>query len=137
MIAATAEESMAPQIDLTPYKTIWCRMEESGGYVLIRSRPAHTADRIVKEFNEMASPGRKYYAFPDGFNAKILGRNPFAFVVLQAYEDHLNYREDYKYLRIKEQVVQLALLDRGMKLEEIRAIAQEIESALIRAARGK
>lgn len=107
------------------YLNIWCRLE-NGAYWLFRSRPAETALRLVKEYNEQIETGRRYYAFPVGFNAKVLGPNDFALVVLQAIEDQLQQPGDNKYRRIKDEVIGLALTHHGMSEQEILCIDQEI-----------
>ncbi|MFC5402325.1 hypothetical protein [Cohnella soli] len=112
------------QLDIG-YKTIWCRLE-NGGYWLFRSRPAPMADLLVREFNEQVEPGRRYYAFPMGFNAKTLGPNYFAPILLQAMEDHLQHPDDEKNRRIKEEVVGLAITQHGMTRELVDVIEQEI-----------
>ncbi|QHW35488.1 DNA cytosine methyltransferase (plasmid) [Paenibacillus rhizovicinus] len=53
----------------------------------------HTAARLIQDYNEQVESGRRYYAFPSGFNAKILGSNDFAPIVLQAMEDQLRHPE--------------------------------------------
>ncbi|MCU6793329.1 hypothetical protein OB236_14540 [Paenibacillus sp. WQ 127069] len=105
--------------------TIWCRLEENGGFVLIRTHSATTSERLVQELNEIAEPGRRYFAFPQGLNAKVLSNHTFALVVLQAVEDHLKRPTDTKYLRIKEQVINLALNEHGMENIQIEMIEKE------------
>jgi hypothetical protein len=105
--------------------TIWCRLE-NGGYWLFRTRPAHMANLLVQEYNEQIEPGRRYYAFPHGFNARVLGPNYFAPILLQAIEDHLRQPADEKFLRIKEEVIDLAMTHHGMTNDAITTIEREI-----------
>ncbi|CAM4051363.1 hypothetical protein L1N85_24645 [Paenibacillus alkaliterrae] len=107
------------------YKTIWCRLE-NGGYWCYRSRPADTAEQLIRDYNKVVQPGRRYYAFPQGFDANILGPNPFAPTLLQAIEDHLRHPNDVKYRRIKDQVVKLAIHDYGMTQEAVGSIEMGI-----------
>lgn len=107
------------------YKTILCRLE-NGCFWLYRSRPAHTADRIVKEYNVNVLPGRRYYAFPMHFNANVLGTNYFAPILLQAIEDHLQRPADEKYQRIMLDFISVATTQQGMTQDEVEAIVQEM-----------
>jgi hypothetical protein len=109
------------------YKTIWCRLE-NGGYFLYRTYPTSIADRYVSEFNASVSVGRRYYAFPMGFNANCLGTCTFAPILLQALEDDLQRPNDMKYRRMKEQVISLAIFEYGMSLDVIKSIGHEISA---------
>ncbi|MGU3473109.1 hypothetical protein ACLBWT_18425 [Paenibacillus sp. D51F] len=113
------------------YKTIWCRLE-NGGFWLWRSRPAHTADRIVSEYNELVQPGRRYYAFPQGFDPIILGTHDFSLVVVQSIEDHLLHPGDDVYRRMKEQVLEIAILCHGMTRAEVETIEREFAEVFSR-----
>lgn len=109
------------------YKTIWCRLE-NGRYFLYRTYPTRSADRYVSEFNASESTGRRYYAFPMGFNANSLGSCTFAPILLQALEDYLQRPNDMKYRQIKEQVISLAIFEYGMSLDVIKSIGLEISA---------
>lgn len=100
------------------YKTIWCRLE-NGTYWCYRSRPADTAEQLIKEYNKVVQPGRKYFTFPQGFDAKLLGTNEFGPTLLQAIEDHLRRPNDFKFQRIKEQIIEMAIHLHGMTPEAV------------------
>ncbi|WP_144376829.1 hypothetical protein [Paenibacillus sp. FSL A5-0031] len=107
------------------YKTIWCRFE-NGFYWFYRSQPADTAEQLVKKYNKVVQPGRRYFCFPEGFDAKLLGSNAFGPTLLQAIEDHLQRPSDFKFLRIKEQIVKLAIHHYSMTPEAVSLIEKRM-----------
>ena len=63
--------SVPQNTELLEYKTIWCRLE-NGGYFFYYTYPSFTVDRLVNEFNEDVPSGRRYYAFPMGFDPSCM-----------------------------------------------------------------
>jgi hypothetical protein len=52
---------------LSDYLAIWQQLE-NGYWVLVRQRPAHTAKRIIQEWNDNSFDSRYYACFECGIN---------------------------------------------------------------------